>query len=160
MNGNCSNVERPALPCDDGFIHVELSKQPVPYHIVKCCANEISPEESQTLAMSSCWLACMCADVIRGRLSSTMLQRKLTANCLKKLDTLSHLMKNHLQTHRELRERLCYLPAVPHKVLGMFVSPTTLETTAHLTIGKNHYWANLVLKRMGSRWMCTVADLG
>ena len=148
------------VPSDDGYINIELSKEPVPYHIVRCYGSEITAEESHTLAVSSCWLACMCADVIRGRQTPSKLRRHLSANCLDRLETLAHLLNNHMQSHRELRERLCYLPVVPHKIMGTYVSPVTLELTAHLTIGRGHYWANLVLKRAGGRWLCTIADVG
>lgn len=160
MSGDSQQKTVRGVLSDDGFIQVELSKNPVPYHIVRYFEDDITSEESRSLAMSSCWLACRCTDVIRGRLAPSMLQRSLTANCLGKLETLSHLLENHLQSHQELRERLCFLPVIPHKILGMFVSPATLELTAHLTIGRDHYWANLVFRRVGSRWMCTLADVG
>ena len=77
MQGDVQRRTAQGLPSDDGFIQIELSKQPVPYHIVRCFEDHITPEDSRSLALSSCWLACRCTDVMRGRLAPSMLQRNL-----------------------------------------------------------------------------------
>ena len=160
MNSDGGHEIARGVVSDDGIIHIELSKEPVSYHIVRCLADGITSEQSRSLAISSCWLVCMCTDVIRGRQTTARLQRRVTGECLQRLETLAQLMQDHVRSHSGPEDRLRFLPVVPHKLIGMFVSATTLELSAYLTIGRTQRWANLVLRRIGGRWMCTVADIG
>lgn len=162
MPGLATMVSRDAssLPSYDGYVHAELSNQPISYHISRCYPGVLSEVECQRFALASCRIACMSMDVIRGRIPPRKLQRVLNASCLRRLETMAYLLENHLRTHRELKARLAYLPAMPTLVYGTLVSPDTTETVVNLMIGKDSYWVNLVLKRTGSRWVCTTADLG
>ncbi len=144
----------------DGYIDVELSNAPVHYHIARCFDGELSTADCQSLAMLSCRIACMAADVIRGRRAASVLQRAMTEPCMRRLRMMAQLIKEHIHTHDDLRAQLCYLPAIPQLLDGMLVNSSTLEMTVHLTIGRVNYWVCLVLKRIGSRWVCTVADIG
>lgn len=154
---------RDPLPSDDGFISVEMAQRPVPYHIARCFPKGAGDEripQGQALALSTCRMACMTADFVRGRLPGSMLQRAFAAACLKRLQTMAYLIDNHMATHPELRARLCLLPVIPHWIDGMLISPSAFEVTVHMTIGPEHYWVNLKLRLIGCRWMCTVADIG
>lgn len=153
---------RDPLPTDDGYIMVELAQRPVPYHIARCFreTGDDHIPQCQALALSTCRMACMMADFIRGRLPVSMLQRAFAASCLKKLQTMAYLIDNHLASHPEMKAGFCVLPVIPHWIDGMLISPTVFEVTVHMTIGPKHYWANLKLRMVGCRWMCTVADIG
>ncbi|MDF7640887.1 Rv3235 family protein [Bifidobacterium sp. ESL0784] len=151
---------RSGLPTYDGFIRIELSNRPVPYHISRCYPGTLSEAECQKFSLASCRLACMCLDMIRGRTPPQSLQHILSGPCLQRLETMSYLLQNHLRTHQELKEKLCYLPAVPMLVYTTLVSPDITETVLRLAVGKSTYWVTLVFKRSGSRWICTTADLG
>lgn len=148
------------LPCYDGFIQVELSHKPVSYHVTCCFPEDMGDRECHALVMSTCRIACMVADVIRGRVASSILQRTMSVNCMKRLVTMSYLLEIHMKSDHELRENLCFLPTIPHWMNGMFVSQNTLEALVHLSIGRLKYWVTLVFKRSGSRWVCIAADLG
>ncbi|MCI1864494.1 MAG: hypothetical protein LKI88_00935 [Bifidobacterium sp.] len=149
-----------ALPCHDGTIPVELSLMPVRYHFSRCFLGEIGDEECREIAMSACRIACMALDVSRGKISSMILRRLMTSVCIKRLETLSLLMLNHMRTDSALRRKMCVLPVIPRMINGMIISPDTLEISVHVMIGDLHHWTSLVLRRMGSRWMCTTADVG
>ncbi|WEV68524.1 Rv3235 family protein [Bifidobacterium sp. ESL0775] len=148
------------LPSYDGSIRVELSNRPIPYHISCCYPATMSEAECRRFALASCRIACMCLDVVRGRTPPQKLQRALSGPCVQRLETMSYLLENHLRTHKELKAKLCYLPAVPMLVYGTLVSPETTEIVISLGVGKTSYWVTLVLRRTGSRWICTTADLG
>lgn len=158
--GSSSTPPTRRLNSDDGYLHVELATAPVPYHIVRCFAGEISQADGKALAMSSCRIACMVVDVVRGRRVANILQRAMTESCMSRLVTMSHLIENHVRTHEEIRATFCHLPAVPHLLDGMLVSADTLEMAVSLSVGTMSFWVSLVLKRMGSRWVCTFADIG
>ncbi|MBB2954780.1 hypothetical protein FHX77_000160 [Bifidobacterium commune] len=155
-----TNGTTSSLPSYDGYVHAELSNQPISYHISRCYPGTLSEAECQRFALASCRIACMSMDVIRGRIPPRKLQRVLNASCLRRLETMAYLLENHLRTHQELKARLSYLPAMPTLVYGTLVSLDTTEIVVNLMVGKDSYWVNLVLKRVGSRWICTTADLG
>ncbi|MBT1181290.1 hypothetical protein JS531_04750 [Bifidobacterium sp. CP2] len=144
----------------DGFIQVELSAEPVPYHIITTFDECPDEGECHALALSSCRVACLSLDVVRGQIASSTLRKALTAPCLRRLETFSYLMRTRMERDEELRMMLKYLPSIPHSVTGMLVGPTTFEVAVHLTVGRTTFWTNLKLVYIGCRWMCSVADLG
>lgn len=154
------SMARRSLPSYDGFIVVELAKDPVPYHVACCFESDWSPEDCHALMMSTCRMACNTTDIVRGRMQFGRIKQLMTASCIKKLETMTYLMDAEMRERPDLKIRLHYLPVIPHMIHGMLVNANTLEMTVYLSIGPDDYWANLVLKRMGSRWMCTLADVG
>ena len=153
--------DRPAAK--DGFIRLELSGEPVSCHISWCfgaAADAVESMDCNELATRSCRMACLIADMIRGRPVSSSLQRSVTDSCLKRLETVSYLLDNHMRTHEDLKAQLRYLPAVPLSMHGVFVSETKLDMAVHLGIGQSNYWVNLILRLAGSRWLCVNADMG
>ena len=151
---------RRELPSNDGFIVIELSERPVKYHISQTFLSGLTDAECHKLALSSCRMACYTADVLRGKISFEQLRRAMTVPCMDRLQTLTFLLETHMMTHPEIKAKFCYLPAVPHWITGMLVSDKVLEMAVQLTIGKEAYLVNLKLEYIGSRWMCTLADLG
>lgn len=148
------------IPSNDGYLYLEMSQNPVPYHIARCFEGEIDDHTCQALALSSCRISCMATDVVRGRMPSSKLQRTATGQCLKRLDTMCIILERESRKNPERGHPMGILPVVPQSINGMLVSPTRLETTAHLTIGFVHHWVNIVLQCNGSRWMCVLADVG
>lgn len=138
---------------------VELSAQPVRYHIA-CVFDSVPDKQCHSLAMSCCRIACHTTDVIRGRLSADKLHRAVSTDCLKRLETMACLLDAHFMSHPKDKARLHYLPAVPHWMVGMLVSPTCLEMTVQLSIGPEPFLVNLRLEQIGSAWKCTLADMG
>jgi hypothetical protein len=149
---------RPAVK--DGFIRLELSGDPVSYHLTWCFGDTMEDIDCNDLATRSCRMACLIADMIRGRPVSASLQRSVIDSCLKRLETVSYLLDNHMRTHEDLKAQLRYLPAVPLSMHGVFVSETKLDMAVHLRIGQSNYWVNLILRLAGSRWLCVYADMG
>ena len=102
----------------------------------------------------------MSADVIRGRAVAKQMQRKVSEPCMKRLQTMSNFVQIHMSTHEDLRRQMCVMPIVPQWLHGMVVSPQCCEITIRLSIGTLQYLSNIVLRQVGSRWMCTFADFG
>ncbi|MBT1171912.1 hypothetical protein JS528_00760 [Bifidobacterium sp. MA2] len=148
------------LPVYEGVVHVELGAEPVPYRIIATADDVMEEREFHALAVSTCRVACLAADVIRGKLASSALKRAVTAPCLKRLETLAYLIDNQMRRNIELRARMRYLPVIPHDVSGMLVSETSMEMVVKLSIGGTVYWSTIRLKRIGCRWMCVVVDMG
>ena len=148
------------LPTYDGTIRLGLSKQPVPYHFSLGYRGNIGLSDCRTLAIMACAMACMSADVIRGRVVAKQLQRKVSEPCMRRLKTMSSFVGIHMSTDEALRRQLCVMPIIPQWLHGMVISPERCEITIRLTIGTLRYLSNIVLRRVGSRWMCTFADFG
>jgi hypothetical protein len=144
----------------DGFIRLELSTTPVAYHMSWVAGEAFADADCNALAMRSCRIACLTADIIRGRPVAPKLQGSVSEGCLKRLEVVSHLLDNHMQTHQELRAQLCYRPVTPLLLNGVFVAQDKLDMTVCLGIGAVRYWVNLILRTAGSRWLCIYADMG
>ena len=87
------------VPSLDGYVIVESSDVPVPYHITSCGAGSINAAQGHSLAVSSARIACMSADIMRGQLHAGKLRRAVTGPCLKKLETMAYLLDNHMQSN-------------------------------------------------------------
>lgn len=144
----------------DGLLEVELSDRPVRYHIARCFRGEPGPEECRALARSACRVACAAVDIMRGRTPPPALRRAMTETCLRRLEAMAKLVDSHAIAYGTRRETRYYLPAMPDNLEGTLVSPTSLDTSVFMTVGDRRYQANVVLRRIGSRWMCTLADVG
>lgn len=94
------------VPSLDGYVIVESSDVPVPYHITSCGAGSINAAQGHSLAVSSARIACMSADIMRGQLHAGKLRRAVTGPCLKKLETMAYLLDNHMQSNPELKAKL------------------------------------------------------
>lgn len=151
---------RSAPPVLDGHIVVELSNNPVSYHIAQCFLGVVDPEQGRELARSSCRIACMAVDVARGRLPSNRLQRAATSQCIDRLGTMTQLLGRTRTSADDPDGQMGRLPAIPRSVNGMMLSPARVEMTVHLMIGMSHHWVNLIMQYMGSRWLCVMVDIG
>lgn len=155
---------REPIPSEDGFLHLEYSGRPVPYHIARCFDGRVDSHTCRTLALSACRVSCMSMDIVRGRLPSSKLHRTVTGQCLRRLDTMRVLLGRETDS-RLKRDRLPFhplgiLPVVPQSLTGMLVSPTRIELTTHLTIGSDHHSVNVILRQQGCRWICVMVDVG
>ena len=147
---------RSPLPTVDGFLFIELSTQPIPYHIAYCYAGVVDQELCHMLARQSCRIACMAKDVTRGRLPRSKLRRFVTPQCSARLLTMSDLIgRDADQAGGQLG-----LPVIPQMVSGMMITPERIESAVHLTVGADHHWVNLSMRYIGSRWLCDMADVG
>lgn len=158
--GGRTRLTEQDLPVYEGVIHVGLGAQPVPYRIIAVCEGMLEGHEFHALAVSTCRIACLTADVIRGKLPSSSLRRAVAAPCIKRIETLVYLIGVQMKRDIELNARMRYLPVVPHDVSGTLVSETSLEMAVRLTIGGTVYWSTIRLERFGCRWVCVVADMG
>ena len=144
----------------DGFVDVELAHQPIPYHISSAFAGLVEQRDFHALAMCSCRVACLAADVIRGKLAAKILRRAVNSSVLTRLERLAHLMDARMSRDSSFKALFRYPPVVPHWLSGMLVSPTCLEICIQISIGRQHLWSTLRLEQVGNRWVCTYADMG
>lgn len=144
----------------DGYIFAEFSAKPVPYHVSSVCGGDVPDAQCHQLAMSSCRIACITADVIRGRRPVDQLRRAASATCMRKLKMMAYLIDTHMMSHPDLKTRFCFMPVVPLWLNCVFTSPDDLESAAQLSIGGENYLVNLKLNRHGSVWRCIFADMG
>lgn len=167
VNGYIPNSRlwmRDPIPPEDGFLHLEYSGRPVPYHIARCIDGGVDAHTCRTLALSACRVSCMSIEIVRGRIPSSKLQRTVTGQCLKRLETMRVLLGR--ETHRRLSHDqlpshpMGILPVVPQSLNGMVISATRIEMTTHLTIGADHHSVNVVLQQQGCRWVCIMVDVG
>ena len=149
-----------SLPQYDGTIHLQSSSEPVPYHFSVGFRGELDRSQCDAMALMSCSLACMSADVVRGRVITMQLRRRLTGPCLHRLETMSQLVSLHLDEHEELRAELCTLPVIPQWVHGMILTPNKCDVTIHVTIGRFRYYPTIILIYTRGRWVCSHADFG
>lgn len=147
-------------PVYEGVIHVELAPEPVPYRIVAVVDDAMTDEQMHAMAVSGCRVACLATDVIRGSLSPSFLRRAVDPPCVGKLERMAYLMDSTMRADDVYRTRMRYLPVVPFSLDGMLVGPTALELAVHLSVGGESYWSNLRFEVRGSRWLCTVVDIG
>lgn len=148
------------LPVYEGSIYVELGADAVPYRIVATEDGVMGERECHALAVSACRIACLTADVIRGKLAPSALKRAVTAPCLKRIETLAFLVDSQLRKNLELRARMRCLPVVPHDVSGTLVNETSVEMVIKISVGGTVYWSTVTFRRIGCRWMCVVVDMG
>ncbi|NMM94313.1 hypothetical protein [Bifidobacterium oedipodis] len=148
------------LPSYDGFIIIELSERPVRYHIQPLFVGAATPQECHTMAMAACRIACLAADAIRGRYNVERFARSMTRPCMERLQVMQELLDTHMLSHPDMKARFCYLPTVPTFIEGMLISNDTIEMTVLMTIGSEPLRVNLKFRYVGSRWMCSFADLG
>ena len=94
-SGFRSSYDR-GLPRYDGAIALRLSDMSVPYHFSMSFRGALGERDCTTLAVMSCSLACMSADVVRGRLALTQLRRTMTELCIRRLETMSYFVDMHM----------------------------------------------------------------
>lgn len=148
------------VPAHEGSVAMELGASPVPYHIDATAEGLLAEDEYHALAVSSCRLACLAADVARGRVVPAALRRAVAAPCLRKLERLAFLLKARTVTDEAADRAFRRMPVVPGGVRGMVVSERAFESCVVLSIGAERYWVNLRLEVVGSRWVCVLADIG
>ncbi|KFI49809.1 hypothetical protein [Bifidobacterium biavatii] len=151
---------RDPIPAEEGLLRLESSNRPVPYRIARCFVGEVDSVQCRALAMSSCRISCMATDAVRDRLPLERLQRSVTGQALRKLDNMAIILRRDAMEHPLRGHRMGTLPVVPQSLNGMLVRPDKLEMHSHLTIGTEHHWVNVILRRIGSRWMCVMVDVG
>ncbi|WP_314688148.1 hypothetical protein [uncultured Bifidobacterium sp.] len=144
----------------EGLLAVAFGGGAVPYRISMTFRSDLDRVQFHAAAMRTCQLACMAADMVRGRDVPPAMERVVSTSCLSRLRTMSMLMDIRLNSDAELRSRMCKPPVVPRLVNGMLVSPTRFDMSVCLGIGSQGYCSSVVLSLMGSRWVCVLADFG
>ncbi|WP_300766829.1 hypothetical protein [uncultured Bifidobacterium sp.] len=148
----------------DGRVRLAIDGLFVPYHITTCFRSELGADAFHAAAVRSCQLACMAADIVRGRSVPSSVFRVASHSCVSRLQTMAMLLEIHRDEHggedHEEQADMRRYPVVPFMVNGMLVSPERFEMCVRLGIGRVTYWSSLVFRLTGSRWLCVLADFG
>ncbi|MBW3089099.1 hypothetical protein KIH77_10285 [Bifidobacterium sp. 82T24] len=118
--------------------------------------SDLSMQESADVAVRAFQLVCLASDVARGRLSGRSLDRNVTEKGISRLEFMAKL----LRLSRKDSPLHGNLPPVPLYLYGTVLNPDHFDACAGLTIGKEIYQSSIVLRRWGSRWVCTFLDFG
>lgn len=146
-------------PSEDGLIVVEFAPRPVPYRFTTTGRSILSGEGCRTMAVTSCRIVCLAADVVRGRRPASALARTLTSACLRRLDVMASLIAAH-RMQRDADSMPGLVPVVPCWLSGVFTGSEAVEVAAQMSIGGEPFLADLRLELAGSIWRCTYLDLG
>lgn len=144
-----------------GYIVTGYSN-PIRYRILRWCPPPKGDYSAHRLAILSCWIVCMSADVIRNKKDASFLRKTVTQSCIDKLVTMSTLLSDYFEAfpNKKNQRVLIQFPVVMHWVDGMFTSPETLEIVAQFSVGTLQFMSTVVLRFKGSRWICTLVDIG
>ncbi|WP_235143717.1 hypothetical protein [Bifidobacterium moukalabense] len=155
-------VDKPKtpLPVFDGFIAVELSAEPIPFHFVRTDAVEWDPQQAHAMAMNSARIACDSADIFRGRAKPARIERRMTPACLRRLENASQLLVDHMRRDARLHARIGILPVIMGSISGWLVNPRKFDCVVMLRIGAERMCCNMVFERMGTVWKCSYSDIG
>lgn len=150
------------LPVHEGKLRIGFSRGYLEYHVGMCYFDNRDEEAFINLALKTCQIACIAADISRGRPISPAMSKLLTPKCMNKLSNMWKLMDEYSsdQHDTESRSAIRKFPAVPVLFNGMLVSPTHFEGVVHIIAGQTQYWVSLALELRYNKWICTYADLG
>lgn len=130
---------------------------PITMQISFCDARDLSPYQSEALARHSSHLALKIFDVARGRLDSNILNRYVAPRVVVQIDNFRALAQNRVVKNPLF---LAHLPVQVRRVHAMVLHSSSFEAWVTMNIGNEYHWADLVLTRIGMRWMCTTLQLG
>lgn len=107
--------------------------------------------------MKTCQLACMGMDVIRGKLGPSSISPALTSNMLKRLEFTAAILQRDTRNDDPLHRRI---PVMPRHMFATVVDPVCFDACVGMTIGRDNHRASVVIRQEGSRWICTMLDVG
>ncbi|BDR54624.1 hypothetical protein KIMH_07350 [Bombiscardovia apis] len=134
---------------------------PVHYVDTSLVFSEASEEEVNSQASYVCSLSCKAFDIIRGHFPLQSLQGQLTPVCLERLGVFAQILSSApIGVLKQPDASLSYPPVVPTKVELYVLNACTMEALVFLVVMGQSYQANLRLELWGTRWLCTLLDLG
>ncbi len=150
------------LPVYEGKLPIALSRKHLEYHVGTCCSEDCDEEKFVKLALRTCRIACIAADLYRGRPITPAMAKLLTPQCATKLTNAWKLMEGYFKEKNdsEACSMLRRMPAIPNLINGMLVNPHHFEGVVCIDIGNTCHWASLALELKYGNWICTYADLG
>ncbi|WP_427876855.1 hypothetical protein [Gardnerella sp. 2492-Sm] len=153
---------REPLPAHEGVLPIGFVNSSVPYHIGVCFNSTDDEKLFLSLALRTCRIACVVADISRGRPVPKAMRDLLTPECSAKLKNMWSVLDNFFKEieDSESRSRLRRFPAIPNMINGMMVSPNRFEGVVCVMVGVMRYWESLSLEYRHGAWICTYADLG
>ncbi len=147
----------------DLYQKVGMSDEYVRLHVMRCVPTDLPSEECKRLALNACNVACLSTDVLRGRLDARLLKNIMATTIIAQLVNTSRLLLDGIKDpQRQALDfvRNKHLPVVPRSFNATLISCNKFDAFIGMTVGTDICWANIVLSRIGSRWMCTFCDIG
>lgn len=139
---------------------VEKNSPPVRMQITQCDPRDRNQNECIWLAVRCCHIAFRATDVVRGRLNPRVLDAFVSSPIIDQVLNLYRLLKG--EEERGITEHP-YAKNLPIRILGlhgMVLHPNCFDACVSLVIGTQPHTVNVVLRIIGSRWICTYLQMG
>ncbi|EFA23120.1 hypothetical protein [Bifidobacterium gallicum] len=148
------------LPVFDGVLTLRNDGQGTKFHITAVMPN-LTEGQAQAMAQLTSRITCLCAEVLRGHQPFDCLELAMTEECLDRLETYGYLITEYVlpQTSYDGVFAQAY-PPIPLLINGMFTDERQFSASVLLGIGNKTCWCTFAFRNTGSRWVCTVADMG
>ena len=158
----------------DGYIEahlpIGLSPQPVPIRVSYVSEEDLDIDESLRVSYVAASIATLVIDVVRGRLSPDGLHRFIEGSYVTKLVSLSSLIaecqpyisskKTSWLCRRMGKLRGVEAPPVSRRVRSIVKSRDIMDINVSMMVDVRRCWSSMKWERQGSRWMCTLCDIG
>ncbi|MDO5687768.1 MAG: hypothetical protein Q4G29_00440 [Pseudoscardovia radai] len=158
----------------DGYIEahlpIGLTPQPVPVRVSYVSEEDLDIDESLRVSYVAASIATLVIDVVRGRLSAAGLHRFIESSYVTKLVSLSSLIaecqpyipskKTNWLCRRMGKLRGVEAPPVSRRVRSIVKTRDVMDITVSMTVDVRRCWSSMKWERQGSRWMCTLCDIG
>lgn len=154
------NKERKPRPSYEGRIAVGSRNEPIRYRISTCIDSPYSHQDIDKLAFRASRLTCLVIDVIRDRLPASILGDIIHPDCIPKLGTMRFHLRDRLDHGLDRYARIIYPPAEPQFINGMLLSETRMEMSIGLHVGGKQLCGSIIFERVGTKWLCTLIDIG
>lgn len=155
--------------CIDARISVGVSDILVPIRIARVVPSDLPADECLRVTAAAGAVACIAADVARGRLPGSTLYRFMDVTSISKLVTMGKIITDE-HDHRRAEGLpdtipghalgIRTAPAITRRIRTMVTSPTAMDIVVCVSIGSQLCWAAMGWKLRGTRWMCTSCDIG
>ncbi|TCD54809.1 hypothetical protein EJ419_01545 [Alloscardovia theropitheci] len=144
----------------DTYYHIGTKKENIKFHIAQCVNGDIDKQTCIKLAYSSCNMACLAIDVVRGRLGFNMLNSLAHPKVISRLNSLSVLLcEENGSSQIVWADRACkHLPIIIRTFNGFAVSPVRFNANVGLMLAGKPCWAYVVFRFNGRKWVCTSCD--
>lgn len=129
-------------------------------HIAQCVEGDLDRETSARLAYNACNVAALALDVVRGRLSMSMLNSLATYKVISQIENLMKVLKESPNDSNIpwLDAAHRHLPFVLRSYNGFVISSTCFDSLVGLSLGDKSCWVDLVFRFNGHKWVCEELD--
>lgn len=144
----------------DAYYRIGTKNENIKFHIAQCVEGDIDRDTCIKLAYSSCNMACLAIDIVRGRLGINMISALAHPKVMSRIGTLKQLMRDEVSVPQiAWADSACkHLPLILRTLNGFAVSPVRFNASIGLMLAGKPCWAYVVFRFNGRKWVCTSCD--